>query len=67
MYNKQPYRGRIMNQTIHTNVDFARAVAVLWGSIEQEKKESISHYEDNLPKKEEVKLDPIHSISSTNY
>lgn len=56
-----------MNQTVNTNVDFARAVAVLWGSIEKEKQECDSHYEDLFQKKEEVKLDPIHSISSTNY
>lgn len=56
-----------MNQTINTNVDFARAIAVLWGSIEKEKQECDSRYEDLFQKKEEVNLDPIHSISSTNY
>ena len=59
--------GNTMNQTINTNVDFARTFAVLWGSIEKEKQECYSHYEDLFEKKEEVSKDPIHSICSTNY
>lgn len=59
--------GNAMNQTINNNIDFARAIAVLWGSIEKEKQECQSQYEDLFEQKEKESNDPIHSICSTNY